>query len=1372
MSVVNLLDLMTVVFEQSVDIQSNTRFMVENSSDSRFVYTSISPVPVGYFIRAITPTLGVPTNLSSSVEAGPTIILDWTQPPGVLNYRVFYSPNANFDITDDGVFQADVFGSNEFRLSQSVQPGQTLFFRVASLVGGEIGQLSEPLDVTVPLTPPLGSENVLLLQANARSDGNVALTWSSPVNNDAISFEIFRGVAPEFNPISIATITRAGNPRSFRLRQFIDTGVNLSTEYRYWVNFSNFLSPPNSPNSLQADVRTPDVVVENNDPPITNAGGNQTVISGDIVFLNGASSIDPEGDTLQFTWAIANSGGLNVSISNADEPVANLVAPTVTIPTDLTISLSTFDGISTTTEFITVTVVPRTNSSLNGGPVVSAFASAQEATPGDNITLDASRSRDSDGNPLLFLWRQVDTSGIDVGITNSTTPVVSFVAPSVASDTTLVFLVEVSDGQSRSSQSVEVLVRGAGIAASSGLTLDINASSLPLNPDTPSYLEFFVRNNSASQIDNVVLSLVYPDGVLNQSASFPFLIQCNSSEGRSNSICESSETVTWSLGTLQSGEVSSRILRVFYDSEITNLNNVLVQASVIGGQFPIVTANELLSITNSKNLHITIASSEGFATPDSPINYDINWGYSGVNNILQDVVLEVNIPQGYDLRRTSIDNFSQQSGFIEIDIGQLRTGDQGQFRIELIPNGDNNLRNSTQLTATITDRSTNVTAVANNYVPIVNDVDFRLVMASDQEPWGVGELFHSNIQAFNENNLLNLQDLSIQEIYPTGIFEQSDQYVLTGGDCVSVVGSASICNPGERVFWNYDLNSDSSLFIPRIYVPRSDVLPGQIIEFVSNAYVGESFRLIGRAKNDIGITESSQIDISINNENLPLRSVDSSVDINYGVGSLFGRQINESSLEVQLPDSIQITRISDQGVEVDNKIIWELGTLSPGDTGFRSFNYSVDTTSDSLVRLTSDIKSDLGGRTVAQGNEVVPLPVGFGGGLLPNSILDFELSLSKTSIVPGQDISFASLTVKNLATFQSSDLQIRLVIPDELTAFSENYLGDSGLCSSIIGSSSTCNPSETIIWNIGRLSSLESTNVNVPLFLDSSFDTSQSVPLNAYIFNINNNQVVNRSEKSLQLVRESSLNVAINYSGNPINTSDSIPLSIDYGFSAVNRIAENATVELIFPNTLTASSVDASGTIDNNRITWQLGNLSPGQSGELNVTFIRGDTESQELMNFDSRIAANDEFASSSEVTLATTSSLVDAGAFDLRITAPESASPGQGVNIVLSITNNGRFSSSDDILMEFNFPSEFNVLPETTVGETVECFGFNNRDCTGGEKLTLNAGVIASGETVNLSIPAVINSSVRPGTVIILEAEAEVGTTFVTEAKNAIRVN
>ena len=173
-----------------------------------------------------------------------------------------------------------------------------------------------------------------------------------------------------------------------------------------------------------------------NQPPVADAGGDQSVASGTAVTLAGSGS-DPDGLVVGYTWA--QTAGPTVALTGAAAATATFTAPAVTIQTPLTFRLSVTDNVGATgTDEATVTVSPP---GANRPPVADA-GDDQSAASGTAVTLAGSGS-DTDGRVVEYAWTQ--TAGPTVALTGAAAATATFTAPEVTARTTLTFRLTVTD---------------------------------------------------------------------------------------------------------------------------------------------------------------------------------------------------------------------------------------------------------------------------------------------------------------------------------------------------------------------------------------------------------------------------------------------------------------------------------------------------------------------------------------------------------------------------------------------------------------------------------------------------------------------------------------------------------------------------------------------------------------------------------------------------------------------------------------------------------------------------------------------------------------------------------------------------------------
>ena len=137
------------------------------------------------------------------------------------------------------------------------------------------------------------------------------------------------------------------------------------------------------------------VIDTENSKPVADAGPDQTVATGDTVYLNGSASRDPDGDALQYTWTLQESPDNQAELNFADS--ANPFF-TATKAGRYVVHLIVSDGkLDSEADLVIV-------STRNSAPVADAGPD-QNITLGDPaLTLHGGNSSDVDGQTLTYRW--------------------------------------------------------------------------------------------------------------------------------------------------------------------------------------------------------------------------------------------------------------------------------------------------------------------------------------------------------------------------------------------------------------------------------------------------------------------------------------------------------------------------------------------------------------------------------------------------------------------------------------------------------------------------------------------------------------------------------------------------------------------------------------------------------------------------------------------------------------------------------------------------------------------------------------------------------------------------------------------------------
>jgi len=184
-------------------------------------------------------------------------------------------------------------------------------------------------------------------------------------------------------------------------------------------------------------------VTWDNEPPVADAGSNQTVDEGVTVTLNGSGSTDPESSIKSYLWE--QTGGPTVTLSNPSVVSPQFTSPDVTQDgVSLTFLLTVTDnGDLQSTDTCTVNVTWDNEPPVNEPPVADA-GSNQTVDEGVTVTLDGSNTADPESSIASYLWTQ--TGGPTVTLSNPSVVSPTFTSPDVTEGgASLTFRLTVTD---------------------------------------------------------------------------------------------------------------------------------------------------------------------------------------------------------------------------------------------------------------------------------------------------------------------------------------------------------------------------------------------------------------------------------------------------------------------------------------------------------------------------------------------------------------------------------------------------------------------------------------------------------------------------------------------------------------------------------------------------------------------------------------------------------------------------------------------------------------------------------------------------------------------------------------------------------------
>ena len=261
---------------------------------------------------------------------------------------------------------------------------------------------------------------------------------------------------PTVMPDNQPPIANAGSDQTVDENQLVNLNGSNSTDpddgiaSYHWVQIGEPTVTLSDPNGQQSTFTAPDVGSEGaslsfeltvvdysglesrnsciinvtclNEPPVANAGPDQTVNEVVVVTLDGSSSLDIDDGIASHSWS--QTSGPTVTISNPALSQPTFTAPNVGPEgTSLAFNITVEDtgGLKDTDSCVV-------NISWENEPPIAAVApDYMEPIEGTLVSLDGAASMDPDDGIATHLWTQVE--GDPVSLSDPTSAVTTFTAP-------------------------------------------------------------------------------------------------------------------------------------------------------------------------------------------------------------------------------------------------------------------------------------------------------------------------------------------------------------------------------------------------------------------------------------------------------------------------------------------------------------------------------------------------------------------------------------------------------------------------------------------------------------------------------------------------------------------------------------------------------------------------------------------------------------------------------------------------------------------------------------------------------------------------------------------------------------------------------
>ena len=241
-----------------------------------------------------------------------------------------------------------------------------------------------------------------------------------------------------------SSINHKGNNENLTYSWDITSGINgnLTDENTVAPSFQAPRLNPSAPSEIfiitltvryengQTDTDTTQITV--NAPPTANAGGNQTVTSGDTVVLNGSRSSDSVGHINRYSWErIGGTGSDTITLSPSNTSISPaFIADELEIRdrsvTHIFTLTVTDDVGNTNSDTVTITI----NAPSIIHPIAEAGPNQENVISGSIVQLDGLRSSDPNRRSIIgYNWIRTGGSGnVNIVLSNYNIPNPTFTA--------------------------------------------------------------------------------------------------------------------------------------------------------------------------------------------------------------------------------------------------------------------------------------------------------------------------------------------------------------------------------------------------------------------------------------------------------------------------------------------------------------------------------------------------------------------------------------------------------------------------------------------------------------------------------------------------------------------------------------------------------------------------------------------------------------------------------------------------------------------------------------------------------------------------------------------------------------------------------
>ena len=737
------------------------------------------------------------------------------------------------------------------------------------------------------------------------------------------------------------------------------------------------------------------------------------------------------------------------------------------------------------------------------------------------------------------------------------------------------------------------------VETASALAFSFDMPAQPLRSNVFSPIHVTVTNRSTMVQNGVRAELFFPPGLESMDDdSFSDAGDCTSIGPSGGNRCDAGETAFWNIGTLPPGAGKTVTLVPLADSDNPDGRLLAFFGRAFADGTPDFWQRRTLAINDERPLELEVDADREPVAPGEALRYELSFGNQS-STARTDTELSFPLPAGTSLVEAS-GNGTQVGNEVIWDLGTLNPGDSDKRRVTLqldgtVDNGDLIEVDTAEISGTSNFLTQRTRQQATTRVESASALAFSIDMSAQPLRRNVFSPIHVTVT--NRSHMVQ-NGVRAELFFPPGLRSMDDDSFSDAGDCTSIGPSGgNRCDAGETAFWNIGtLPPGAGKTVTLVPLADSDNPDGRLLAFFGRAFADGTPDFWQRRT--LAINDERPLELEVDADREPVAPGEAlRYELSFGNQSSTAR--TDTELSFPLPAGTSLVEASGNGMQDGNEVIWDLGTLNPGDSDKRWVTVQLDGTVDNgdLIEVDaaeiSGVSNFLTQRTRQETTTRVETA----------SALAFSIDMPAQPLrsnVFSNMVSPIHVTVTNRSTSIQNGVRAELFFPPGLADMNDNFFSDGGDCTSIGPSGGNrCDAGETAFWNIGTLppgAGKTVTLVPAPLFNNSD---GRLLSFFGRAFALGTPDFWERRSVAINNAR--ALNLEIDAATNPVPGDTTIDYSITAGNQGENA-ATMTRLALPVPPGTSVLSADGNADITVDSITWNMGTLESGQATRRNLT--------------------------------------------------------------------------------------------------------------------------------------------------------------------------